>query len=122
MRDSEPLYVISVAARLLNLHPQTLRKYERVGFVIPSRTTGNLRLYSAEDIERLEQVKWLVEKHGVNLAGVEMALDMTRQLRALQDELRKMNRRDYDRVADRLDGILDIIGARPLPEDNRQER
>lgn len=122
MRDSEPLYVISVAARLLNLHPQTLRKYERVGFVIPSRTTGNLRLYSAEDIERLEQVKWLVEEHGVNLAGVEMALDMTRQLRALQDELRKMNRRDYDRVADRLDGILNIIGARPLPEDERQER
>jgi MerR family transcriptional regulator, heat shock protein HspR len=119
MRDSEPLYVISVAARLLNLHPQTLRKYERVGFVIPSRTSGNLRLYSAEDIERLEQVKWLVEEHGVNLAGVEMALDMTRQLRALQDELRKMNRRDYDRVADRLDGILNIIGARPLPEDER---
>lgn len=122
MRDSEPLYVISVAARLLNLHPQTLRKYERVGFVIPSRTSGNLRLYSAEDIQRLEQVKWLVEEHGVNLAGVEMALDMTQQLRALQNELRAMNRRDYDRVADRLDGILDIIGARPLPEDERQER
>lgn len=122
MRDSEPLYVISVAARLLNLHPQTLRKYERVGFVVPSRTSGNLRLYSAEDIERLEQVKRLVEERGVNLAGVEMALDMTRHLRSLQSELRKANRRDYDKVADRLDDILDIIGARPLPKDERQER
>jgi predicted site-specific integrase-resolvase len=61
VRESEPLFVISVASRLLQLHPQTLRKYEREGFVAPSRTQGNLRLYSRDDIDRLRQVKMLVE-------------------------------------------------------------
>lgn len=111
MRESEPLYVISVAARLLNLHPQTLRKYERVGFVIPSRTNGNLRLYSAEDIERLEQVKRLKDERGVNLAGVEMALEVSRRIRSMQRELRGAKRRDYDNVADALDDVLDVIGV-----------
>lgn len=78
MRDKGPLYVISVASRLLALHPQTLRKYERAGFVAPSRTEGNLRLYSPEDLALLRQVKQLVEEQGVNLAGVEIALAATR--------------------------------------------
>lgn len=113
MRESEPLYVISVASRLLKLHPQTLRKYERVGFVAPSRTTGNLRLYSREDIDRLRQVKQLVDERGVNLAGVEIALDVTRQVRQVQEELRSKNRRDYDSIATALDSILLSIGADP---------
>lgn len=113
MRESEPLYVISVASRLLKLHPQTLRKYERVGFVAPSRTTGNLRLYSSEDIDRLRQIKHLVDERGVNLAGVEMALEVTRQVRALQDDLRARNRRDYDAIARALDDILLAISADP---------
>jgi MerR family transcriptional regulator/heat shock protein HspR len=117
MRESEPLYVISVASRLLQLHPQTLRKYEREGFVAPSRTTGNLRLYSAEDIDRLRQVKTLVEEQGVNLAGVQMALRLTGELRALQSELRSRGRSDYDAIAARLDSLLDIIGASPISED-----
>ena len=58
---NEPLFVISVAARLVKMHPQTLRKYEREGLIAPSRTQGNLRLYSDQDIERLRQVKYLVE-------------------------------------------------------------
>lgn len=78
MQDKGPLYVISVASRLLALHPQTLRKYERAGFVIPSRTEGNLRLYSPEDLALLRQVKHLVDDQGVNLAGVELALAVTR--------------------------------------------
>jgi MerR family transcriptional regulator, heat shock protein HspR len=113
MRESEPLYVISVASRLLKLHPQTLRKYERVGFVAPSRTTGNLRLYSSEDIDRLRQIKHLVDERGVNLAGVEMALDVTRQVRTLQEELRARNRKDYDVIARALDDILLTISADP---------
>jgi MerR family transcriptional regulator/heat shock protein HspR len=83
MRDSEGLFVISVAARLLDMHPQTLRKYERVGFVIPSRTTGKIRLYSQEDIARLEQVKYLVNERDLNLAGVDMALDVTERIQAI---------------------------------------
>jgi MerR family transcriptional regulator/heat shock protein HspR len=76
--------VISVAARLVEMHPQTLRKYEREGLVAPSRTAGNLRLYSDEDIERLRQVKYLVENRGLNLAGVQLALELTRSLRELR--------------------------------------
>src|SRR3954454_25032330 len=77
------LYVISVAARLVELHPTTLRKYERVGFLEPSRTPGRTRLYSHADIRRLRQIKRLVEEREMNLAGVQMALDLTEQLREI---------------------------------------
>jgi MerR family transcriptional regulator/heat shock protein HspR len=79
-RTSDALYVISVAARLVELHPTTLRKYERVGFLEPSRTPGRTRLYSLEDIHRLQQIKRLVEEREMNLAGVQMALDLTELL------------------------------------------
>src|SRR5947209_4446989 len=80
---SGALYVISVAARLVELHPTTLRKYERVGFLEPSRTPGRTRLYSHEDIRRLRQIKRLVEQREMNLAGVQMALDLTELLSEL---------------------------------------
>src|SRR5215471_7450375 len=79
-RTSDALYVISVAARLVEMHPTTLRKYERVGFLEPSRTPGRTRLYSLEDIRRLRQIKRLVEERDMNLAGVQMALDLTELL------------------------------------------
>src|SRR5919108_2115812 len=79
-RATDALYVISVAARLVELHPTTLRKYERVGFLEPSRTPGRTRLYSHDDIRRLRQIKRLVEERDMNLAGVQMALDLTEQL------------------------------------------
>ena len=84
-RINEPLFVISVAARLVQMHPQTLRKYEREGLIGPSRTSGNLRLYSDRDIELLRQVKYLVEDRGLNLAGVQLALELTNKLRMLRD-------------------------------------
>lgn len=87
----EPVFVISVAARLVEMHPQTLRKYEREGLIAPSRTHGNLRLYSDQDIERLRQVKYLVEHRGLNLAGVQLALELTQRLRALQDHVGAMS-------------------------------
>lgn len=85
MRDdeSDALYLISVAARIVGMHAQTLRKYEREGFLEPSRTDGHLRLYSREDLRRLRQIKRLVEDRGMNLAGVELALDLTDALRQL---------------------------------------
>ncbi|HMM43877.1 MAG TPA: MerR family transcriptional regulator [Thermomicrobiales bacterium] len=122
MQESEPLYVISVASRLLRLHPQTLRKYEREGFVAPSRTSGNLRLYSTEDIERLRQVKHLVEERGINLAGVQLALGMTEEIRALQEELRSRNREDYDSIAAVLDGLLDMMGASTVADEAQRGR
>lgn len=122
MRESEPLYVISVASRLLRLHPQTLRKYEREGFVAPSRTTGNLRLYSTEDIERLRQVKHLVEDQGINLAGVQLALGLTEQIRDLQERLRNHRREDYDEISTELDGLLDMMGASTVSDEAQRGR
>ena len=86
-RPSEALYVISVAARLVELHPTTLRKYERVGFLEPSRTPGRTRLYSHADIRRLRQIKHLVEELEMNLAGVQMALDLTQLLSEISNAL-----------------------------------
>src|SRR6476646_4354529 len=83
----DALYVISVAARLVELHPTTLRKYERVGFLEPSRTPGRTRLYSHEDIRRLQQIKHLVEEREMNLAGVQMALDLTELLSEISDAI-----------------------------------
>jgi MerR family transcriptional regulator/heat shock protein HspR len=81
------LYVISVAARLVELHPTTLRKYERVGFLEPSRTPGRTRLYSSADIRRLRQIKRLVDEREINLAGVQMALNLTSLLREITTQL-----------------------------------
>ena len=70
------VYIISVAARILEMHPQTLRKYERLGLIRPFRTIGMLRLYSQEDIEKLRLIKYLEETLGLNLAGVEFTLNL----------------------------------------------
>jgi MerR family transcriptional regulator/heat shock protein HspR len=110
---SGALYVISVAARLVELHPTTLRKYERVGFLEPSRTPGRTRLYSHEDIQRLQQIKRLVEQRDVNLAGVELALQLTSQLKQIAatiddapdlDTLRR-------RIQPQLKAAFEAIGA-----------
>jgi MerR family transcriptional regulator/heat shock protein HspR len=124
-RFNEPLFVISVAARLVEMHPQTLRKYEREGLVAPSRTSGNLRLYSDRDIERLRQVKYLVEERGLNLAGVQIALDMTQSLLDLRKRLAK-SLKDVEQTAEaahelstsiqHLDHTLAMLGYVPLRE------
>ncbi len=80
--ELQGLYIISVASRMLDMHPQTLRKYERLGLVRPSRTVGMLRLYSQEDIERIRLIRHLQDDLGLNLAGVEVAM---RVLYALMD-------------------------------------
>ena len=76
----EGVYVISVASKMLSMHPQTLRKYERVGLVSPSRTDGMLRLYSQDDIARLKLIKYLVDDLGLNLAGVRLILNIFNDL------------------------------------------
>jgi MerR family transcriptional regulator, heat shock protein HspR len=84
--DDRPRYMISVAADLVGMHPQTLRIYEQKGLVQPKRTAGNTRLYSELDIERLRLIQRLTTEIGLNLAGVEQVLH-------LEDELRQMKRR-----------------------------
>ena len=81
------VYVISVAARMLGMHPQTLRKYERLGFIMPSRTVGMLRLYSEEDIARLRLIKYLVEERGLNIAGVQLALNLFAEILDMRNKL-----------------------------------
>jgi len=95
--DFEPCYVISVAARMLGVHAQTLRYYERIGVIEPSRSRGQVRLYSRRDIERLRQVRTLMNDLGVNLAGVEVILrlgeriaEMERQIEEMEAELKRL--------------------------------
>ena len=85
--EDEPRYVISIAARILGTQVHTLRYYERVGVIEPSRSKGNIRLYSERDIRRLQRVKALMEDLGVNLAGVEVVLRMSRHIRELQEQV-----------------------------------
>ncbi len=85
--DTEPRYVISVAARMLDVQTHTLRYYERVGVIEPCRSRGNVRLYSDRDIAVLQRVKALVDDMGINLPGVEVILRMTERVGELQNEL-----------------------------------
>ncbi len=79
-------FVISVAARLVGVHEQTLRYYERAGLVAPARSKGRIRLYSLHDLERVRQIRRLVEDLGVNLAGVEVIIRLTDRIRELEEE------------------------------------
>ncbi len=87
--DDQDLYLISMAARLLEMHPQTLRKYERLGLVRPSRTVGSMRLYSHDELDRLRLIKHMVDEVGINLAGVQRLLsiaEVVERLRPLADD------------------------------------
>jgi len=95
----EPVYLISVVATMLDIHPQTLRQYEREGLVEPSRTQGRMRLYSQRDIDRMKLILRLTRQMGVNLAGVDIALqlkeqidEMQKEIDQLREELSKVNR------------------------------
>ncbi len=81
---NKPVYIISIVSEMLDLHPQTLRQYERLGLVNPQRTQGNIRLYSEEDLETLKFILTLTKDMGINLAGVEVILNMRRQIDELQ--------------------------------------
>ena len=87
---SEPLYVISIAARMVGVHAQTLRYYERAGLIAPARSQGRLRLYSQWDIERLKLMKSLVEDLGVNLAGVEVIIRLTEHIARMEGRLKSL--------------------------------
>ncbi len=86
----QPCYVISVAARLVGVHAQTLRYYERLGLVEPARSQGNIRLYSPRDIQRLHRIKSLIEDLGMNLAGVEVAMRMATQMEAMERDIQRL--------------------------------
>ena len=88
--EQEPKYVISVAARMVGVQTHTLRYYERIGIIEPSRSSGRIRLYSEKDIAQLRRVKTVMEELGVNLAGVEVILRMVERISELQQEVGKL--------------------------------
>lgn len=84
---NEPVYLISAVAEILNIHPQTLRQYEREGLIKPSRTNGKIRLYSQKDIDNIKTVLTLTRDMGINLAGVDLVLQLNAKIEKLQSEV-----------------------------------
>ncbi len=91
--DDEPCFVISVAARMIQVHTQTLRYYEREGLLEPARSRGNIRLYSQRDIEKLRRIKTLTEELGINLAGVQVVLRMMDRMAEMEQEIQRLTDR-----------------------------
>jgi MerR family transcriptional regulator/heat shock protein HspR len=114
MPEKEELYFISMAARLLGLHPQTLRKYERLGLVRPTRVIGSVRVYSRGEIDRLRLIKHLVDDSGINLAGVQRLLSIAEAVERLRpmareeflfdDDGRRILAREIARLREMLEG------------------
>ena len=88
--DSEPKYVISIAARIVGIEAHTLRYYERLGLVQPYRSQGNIRYYSETDVERLRHIKALMDDLGINLAGVEVVIRMAEKIAEMQRQIQEM--------------------------------
>lgn len=88
--DRAPVFVISVAAELSGMHPQTLRQYDRLGLVIPQRTRGRGRRYSTRDIARLREIQALSQEDGINLAGIKRILELQDEVTALEDQLSRV--------------------------------
>ena len=98
--DDRPRYMISVAAELVGMHPQTLRIYESKGLVTPQRTAGNTRLYSEADLERLRLISRLTSELGLNLAGVEHVMRLEEQIRRMQRTMERLEREMREAIAE----------------------
>jgi MerR family transcriptional regulator/heat shock protein HspR len=112
-QEMDDLYFISVAARMLGMHPQTLRKYERLGLVRPTRTIGSMRLYSRDELERLKVIKRLVDDAGINLAGIQRLLSIAEVLDRIRPLIRDeaLSARDSRRrLVQELDELSRMIG------------
>jgi MerR family transcriptional regulator/heat shock protein HspR len=112
MRIDEDFFFISVAARMLGMHPQTLRKYERLGLVQPNRTIGSMRVYSREELERLRAIKRLVDDGGINLAGVQRLLSIAEIVQRMRPLVRDepLSVRDSRRLAQEFDELARSLG------------
>jgi MerR family transcriptional regulator/heat shock protein HspR len=108
----QDLYFISMAARLLDMHPQTLRKYERLGLVCPSRTIGSMRLYSRDQLERLRLIKHLVDEAGINLAGVQRLLSIAESVQRIRPLMNEAASRPEARrrLAQEFKRISEMVG------------
>ena len=107
--ESKSRYVISIAARMIGIEAHTLRYYERLGLVQPERSSGNIRLYSEEDVARLRYIKALMSDCGVNLAGVEVALRLMHRMKEMQQQLEEMQRKVKMIAEDEIEDIIEDI-------------
>ena len=112
MKQEHNLYFISMAARLLEMHPQTLRKYERLGLVQPARTIGSMRLYSRDQLDRLRLIKHLVDEAGINLAGVQRLLSIAESVQRIRPLVRTQSARPdvRRRLAREIERIGEMAG------------
>ncbi len=118
--STHELIFISVAARLLDMHPQTLRKYERLGLVRPARTVGSMRLYSREEIEKLRFIKRLVDDAGVNLAGVQQLLSVAEAMQRMRPLVRPaalQRGSSRRRLIREMDQLASLLGLDPFDSD-----
>ncbi len=115
MHRDRPVYVISVAAELVEMHPQTLRLYERKGLIQPRRSAGQTRLYSERDIAMLREIRRLTQELGVNLAGVEEIMRLRGELWDLQERLEQEGRQIEEHLGDRLEALR-VPAALPSPQ------
>lgn len=116
MSEQTPVYVISVAARLLDVHPQTLRNYERAGFLRPTRTEGRRRLYSADDIEQLRHLIGTVGQFGLNLTGLKVLLTLREELTILHHDLDgPLAKEEVEVARTRVSRLLALLSGPPLP-------
>jgi MerR family transcriptional regulator/heat shock protein HspR len=121
-REQRAVYIISVAAELAGVHPQTLRIYERKGLLRPSRTAGNTRRYSERDIDRLRLIQELTQRHGINLAGVKMIMNlqaevdrMQRRMDELQEEVARVRERILEKESGRRADLVPLRSVRIFP-------
>jgi len=98
MKKRKGYYSISVVAKMFGVHQQTVRLYEKEGLISPKRSSGNTRLFSEEDVDRLEEIIYLTHKMGVNLAGVEMILKLRKDIKKLQDEVQSLFTQTQERL------------------------
>jgi MerR family transcriptional regulator/heat shock protein HspR len=108
----EDVYFISVAARMLGMHPQTLRKYERLGLVQPTRTIGSMRLYSRDELEQIKLIKRLVEDAGINLAGVQRLMSAAKVVQRIRPMMRDepLSSREIRRLGQEIEQLARLLG------------
>jgi len=125
-RDERAVYVISVAAELAGVHPQTLRMYERKGLLAPKRTSGNTRRYSERDIERIRAIQELTQLGGISLSGVKLFIEMREQLAEMERRTaeleRELRRRAQQRAGRDGDGSTEIVPLRSVTRFTWEER
>ena len=107
--ESSPRYVISIAARMVGIEAHTLRYYEKLGLLQPERSSGNIRLYSEEDVDRLRNIKALMSDCGVNLAGVEVALRLMQRMQEMQQQLEEMERKINKVAEEEIEDLIEDI-------------